>query len=45
MLRSEKVRFEAAKSAVRRITLKVRSCRAMPGRFERGSKSLRSTVT
>jgi hypothetical protein len=45
MLRSENVRFEAAKSAVSRAMLNVRSRIGMAGRFERGSKSARSTVT
>src|SRR4028119_1779323 len=45
MLRSENVRFEAAKSAISRTMLKVRSRTEMAGRLERRSKSLRSTVT
>jgi hypothetical protein len=45
MLRSEKTRFDAAKSATSRTMLKVRSRTEIAGRLERRSKSVRSTVT
>src|ERR1700741_1766644 len=45
MLRSENGRFDTAKSAVSRAMLNVRSRIGMAGRFDRGSKSARSTVT